>query len=74
MIDMDRYCAIGCGRHTVVLWALFRDEGDPRPDREWPLCGVHSDMNAEALMAKGWVNVADEREAVVVQPERAHYS
>lgn len=67
MVDPDRYCAHGCQRHTVVWWSLIREVGDPRPDREWFLCGVCSDLNDEALVSQGWVRVADEREPVPVR-------
>lgn len=62
-MDLDRYCARDCGRHTVVWWSLIRDD---QPDRELHLCAVHSDTHAEALVGQGWVRVADERETAEV--------
>lgn len=64
----DRYCTRGCGRHTVTWWSLIRDD---QPDLELYLCGPHSDTNADALVAQGWVQVADERGTPQLAPTPA---
>ena len=64
-MDLDRYCARDCGRHTVVMWALFHD--DDQPDRDWYLCGPCSDRDAETLVMQGWTQISDRRETVTVE-------
>ena len=56
-------CEAGCGRRAVTWWDKLDDDA---PDDMWFLCGVHSDNSAETLVAKGYVQVADERDAPVV--------
>lgn len=57
---MSDRCDKGCRRRVRVIWALWRDD---LPERDWALCGVCSDADAEVLVAQGWVLVA-EMEAV----------
>ena len=48
-------CERNCGRHAVTLWH------NATTDREWLLCAVHSDANADALDQQGYELVIDER-------------
>ena len=52
---MNDRCETGCGRHAVTIW------WDEDTDREWQMCGPHSDFHALALVQQHYQLVEDER-------------
>ena len=56
-------CEAGCGRRALTWWSQCDTDED---GTDWFLCGVHSDRSADTLVASGYMQVADERDAPVV--------
>ena len=48
-------CETGCRRHAVTMW------WDENIDHTIELCGIDSDRLAAALVAKGYMQVHDDR-------------
>lgn len=59
------HCESGCRRHVLTWWSNDADV-------DWMLCGVCSDRLADALVAAGYYQVADDRESDASRDRVAH--